>query len=48
MTVQLYEFGKILPEIQDSKESGYYYEQQARTKYVEGDIDQLLLLEVDI
>ena len=48
MTVQLYEFGKNRPQIQDSKASGYYYGQKTRTKYVGRHVDEALLLDIDI
>jgi hypothetical protein len=51
MTVRLHEFGKILLQIQDSKQSGYYYGQKTRAKYVErfaGEVGDALFLDLDI
>lgn len=51
MTVKLYEFVKILLQIRNSKESGYYYGQKTRAKYVEsyvGEDGKALLLDLDI
>lgn len=51
MAVQLYEFVKILLQIRNSKESGYYYGQKTRAKYVEGhvgEVGEALLLDLDI
>jgi hypothetical protein len=51
MTVQLYEFVKIVLQIRNSKESGYYYGQKTRAKHVEryvGEICEALLLDLDI
>jgi len=51
MTVQLCEFVKILLQVRNSKEFGYYYGQKTRSKYVEyyvGEVGTALLLDLDI
>jgi hypothetical protein len=51
MTVQVYGFLNILFQIRNSKESGYYYGQKTRAKYVEryvAEVGTTLLLDLDI
>ena len=51
MTVQSYEFGKTIPQIQDLKESGCYCGQNTRAKYVEryaGQVGEAVVLDLNI
>lgn len=47
MTVQSYEFGKIIPQIQDLKESGCYCGQNTRERYA-GQVGEAVVLDLNI